>query len=989
MSNGTRKKKVDFKKLLITEEDSSSHQRKKSLKSSALSQNGLNKKEKSQKKAENKEKSSEKNVTRKIKSKNMKDKEKINMTEFIDKLKDFNEEINFLNKKRNSDMNIDRIINIQKNSINNKTNGALNNINNTNNTITENKNNLKNKKNDNINDININKNNNSDDKINNTNNNSALIIDFYKLYFNLFETNRLDNSKPYKFVDYLITGDNYLFNIKKDKNKLEEIKKGISIKQKNNNFLINDHLLNKTTYEYLKCDFSNSFIKKLSEKINIFLMNRYTNKKKKISNMDNNSLSLEKKDKFTYSNFLSDKLKENTNKSILSFTNDTEYFKSLIYVCNKYSKYTGKKETPEKILIESLEKNKKILEKFKHENSAKKIEGGYLKDLLKNKGIRNYMKKKLKNFGEDAVKNNKILNKLDINIFYKIFEIIIKNKSDDDVDKIYKILYDELYLSSSDSPDNFDKNDLKNYLIELRFLLDLEILNNIKDNKTSNNNYIIILKNIYKYIDKYITKNEQENYGNDNNSGKKAKSKYKNSLKLKKDSKDDLTENDSSNFEIKNSSIINNANTNDISNNIDIEQNDKQIDNEINKNSSKIIPFKIPYPKSNSSNNINSNNNSNNSQSTKLSLFEINIFTDSQKNEINTKNLYKNQNKGENSNTVEKTFFEAEKKENIKNKNKRRKKKENKNSSDNTSINDNNINENIFNNCITFNSINNSKNLNMKNIGKYLLNKLSSGQDIFKLVVEKPKMKKLKEKSKEKDKEIESSINSEFENKKDDKDKDNKEKEEIKLNETMKEKYIKDAETRENSSKSTTKNEKNEKIDLGINANISQNNSNFFDFNKIEKNLNLKQPITTSYIFSNYKNKKNKNKIKSNMLNNDINSDKNININLNATPNQRNIDTIKFNNNSPKEITRNDIIHSPNICVKISQKDINQKNTKFLFLTNKSGLNKINRNDNNQNINIKIDRQSLEIRGGNVILNFKRENNCEDILKINDSLGTC
>ena len=51
------------------------------------------------------------------------------MTEFIDKLKDFNEEINFLNKKRNSDMNIDRIINIQKNSINNKTHGALNNKN--------------------------------------------------------------------------------------------------------------------------------------------------------------------------------------------------------------------------------------------------------------------------------------------------------------------------------------------------------------------------------------------------------------------------------------------------------------------------------------------------------------------------------------------------------------------------------------------------------------------------------------------------------------------------------------------------------------------------------------------------------------------------------------------------------------------------------------------------------------------------------------------
>ena len=74
---------------------------------------------------------------------------------------------------------------------------------------------------------------------------------------------------------------------------------------------------------------------------------------------------LEKKDKFTYSNFLSDKLKDNSNKSCLSFTNDTDYFKSLIYVCNKYSKYIGKKEIAEKILIKSLEKNKKILDKSK------------------------------------------------------------------------------------------------------------------------------------------------------------------------------------------------------------------------------------------------------------------------------------------------------------------------------------------------------------------------------------------------------------------------------------------------------------------------------------------------------------------------------------------------------------------------------------------------------------------------------------------------
>ena len=60
MSNGTRKKKVDFKKLLITEEESKISFRKKSTKSSGTLQNISNKKEKSQKNSqkqrENKEK---------------------------------------------------------------------------------------------------------------------------------------------------------------------------------------------------------------------------------------------------------------------------------------------------------------------------------------------------------------------------------------------------------------------------------------------------------------------------------------------------------------------------------------------------------------------------------------------------------------------------------------------------------------------------------------------------------------------------------------------------------------------------------------------------------------------------------------------------------------------------------------------------------------------------------------------------------------------
>ena len=365
MSNGTRKKKVDFKKLLIIEEEPNSHFRKKSNKSSNKSQNDLNKKEKSQKSSqkpkENKEKMAEKSNTKKIKIKNLKGKDQLTINDFTDTLNDFKEEFIFLNKKRNSDINIEKIANIQKNIIN-KINGAINNDNKKSIKTTENiLNEINNKKSiEDKGDINQ-----TGTKNENKNLNSSLMIDFYKLLLHLFESNRLDNSKPYKFVDYLIASDNLLLNIKKDKAKFEEIKRGVGIKSKNNIFLINDHLVNKNIYEYLKCDFSHSFMKKLCEKININLMN------KKKSGGDKDTMSFEKKDKFTYSNFLADKLKEKTNRSIISFTNDTEYFKSLIYVCNKYSKYTGKKEMPEKILIESLEKIKKFWKNIKSKEKIK------------------------------------------------------------------------------------------------------------------------------------------------------------------------------------------------------------------------------------------------------------------------------------------------------------------------------------------------------------------------------------------------------------------------------------------------------------------------------------------------------------------------------------------------------------------------------------------------------------------------------------------
>ena len=162
--------------------------------------------------------------------------------------------------------------------------------------------------------------------------------------------------------------------------------------------------------------------------------------------------------------------------------------------------------------------------------------------------------------------------------------------------------------------------------------------------------------------------------------------------------------------------------------------NENKIDNN---NKSKIVPFKIPYPK----NNTNINNNSNNSLNpgNKTGLFEINTINENNIPENNS-NIGTMQTKEENK--IE-TFFETEKQENVKRRIKKRRKIENKNK---TNEEENNFNDSNNNNYITFDQKNSNalKEMGIENIGKYLLNKLSLGQDIFKLIIEKPKFKKCK-----------------------------------------------------------------------------------------------------------------------------------------------------------------------------------------------------------------------------------------------------
>ena len=1064
MSNGTRKKHIDYKKLLITDEDTPPA-RKKTSKSNYSNQNNSHKKDKNskngQKQRENQAKAPEKNQSKKQKTRNCKKKDQLSLLEFGSKLNEYQEEINFLKKKRNADINIEKINSFLKKS-QNKTNSALNN--NIDNSENKNKNNhIKNKKlgnfkdlNDNINNnkiinndtnIELNKNNNETEV---ENENSTLIIDFYKLYYHLFQSNRLDNSKPYKFVDYLISGDNLLFNLKKDKIRFEEIKKGISLKPKTNS-QINDQLLNKSIYEYLKCDFSNSVLKKIAEKINMFLMNRYINKKKE-KNSAENSMCLEKKDKFTYSNFLSDKLKDNSNKSCLSFTNDTDYFKSLIYVCNKYSKYIGKKEIPEKILIESLEKNKKILDNFKNSKEdreeAKKIEMGYLKDLLHNKSIRKYISKKLRSFNNEALENNAILKSLDMDIFYKIMTIIIKNKSDDDFDKLYKLFEENIILHDNRK---FDKNDLKNFIILLKFLLELSFTNETFNSINRNNindvnsiNYLSYIKEIYNYISKIQLNNEQIHSELENNNNliinQKAKGRSRIKIKKIKDIKNKqldtlniynnnlnntLNGNSINNITSNENITPNNYNSNYIESNESL--NNSSSDSKTKKktlNNSKIVPFKIPYTLN--------NNNSTAPNKTSNGIFEIN----------NKKELNKGMKVDEiNKNGVtEKTSFEiynGENNENIKEKeNNRGKKRKKRNAEENkesayNSKNDENKNENndndYLNNCITFN---NFIQIDKKkvNLGKYFLNKLSSGEDIFKLIVEKPKLKKSREKeisersnsnekiiekeNNDKENNIDNNINTNIENNLENKSTTKGRRKGRTKKEKKEESIIKEEKEEKNEEKIGSIKEDEQKINEIINDDKEKINNN--------KELIIKKENDTRET-SSKSNKKNENNF------NDMDLSEIISNIFHINDKERNIDIIHFNNcmiqkGKPiKEITRNDLIYSPNISVKISQKSINYPNdkamdlemkdnnnnkknnelifnisnynSKFVFSTNKNNSNyetkskiRKNKKDSFKNIDIQIDHQSVEIKGGSFVLNDKGENQKEDIIKMKDYL---
>lgn len=80
-------------------------------------------------------------------------------------------------------------------------------------------------------------------------------------------------------------------------------------------------------------------------------------------------------------------MNKNNYLSCLSLTNDLEYFKSFLFVYNKYLKESN---LIDKNLENSLETNKQLLKSFNEENKeiANEVDKAYLNNILKNKKIK-------------------------------------------------------------------------------------------------------------------------------------------------------------------------------------------------------------------------------------------------------------------------------------------------------------------------------------------------------------------------------------------------------------------------------------------------------------------------------------------------------------------------------------------------------------------------------------------------------------------------
>ena len=480
---------------------------------------------------------------------------------------------------------------------------------------------------------------------------------FYNLYHYLFIKSGLDCMKPSRFIDYLsnIKTVNEFNSSYKDNSKItfENIKRNIlNLDNKDPENILIKNIVN----EYYHCNFKKSIIEKIIKKINKYLINQSNNniefKNNELNIMnDTKSISINdtftydkslkiKKEKFSYSNLLVEKLNNNNYKSCLSLTNDSDYFKSIIYLSNKYLINKSKNSISDNTILKSLEDNKNLIKSFKEERieQSNQNDKKYLNDILTNKKLRRYIKNKLICIKQCF--NSQILKSLDKDNFNKIINLLINYKIED---KKNKEIFNDLQLS-----EKLDNNEISLFFILLYFI---SYISNTKYPNDLSKNDLNILNPIIKYFKQNDIFVKSKILPKKKLNIKKIKSKEKNNnkIRIKIENNKECSLDKSVSLEERKIEESNKENkiikifldSNDYNENRGILKNGINNNENINKNECINELISLKYPISNKE-----NNNENNKSNTKDNDSEFNLMERIKniqlKMKIKSKNNFKN-----------------------------------------------------------------------------------------------------------------------------------------------------------------------------------------------------------------------------------------------------------------------------------------------------------------------------------------------------------
>jgi hypothetical protein len=338
------------------------------------------------------------------------------------------------------------------------------------------------------------------------NNINSLNTDLSSLLLSLFLQTKFENSKPYKMIDYILNNDNNYLSSQIDKDNFEEIKR--TVYNKPNDSKESLHTVFKSLFQYFKADFTNSYLFKIFDCCNQIIQEIYrpSFSDTRSSNFYKEINYTEKKDKFTYQNYLSEKLRNNYNNDIMSELNDNEMWRSLIYLCNKNFKHSNKNAVKiEKDLSNLVKTNIEFLssEQFNLKNNQNFIRSKFFRNLrnkiVDNKYYKKFILRKLiKMLPIVPIKIKYSTNEEKIlmrRLITKLLDLFSKEK-EDDYDKILK----KIVKFESKNDDVVSNRDPRSFWIQFKFFFYLKTI-------TSNKNLYMTDEKFWMCVQEYITEN--------------------------------------------------------------------------------------------------------------------------------------------------------------------------------------------------------------------------------------------------------------------------------------------------------------------------------------------------------------------------------------------------------------------------------------------------------------------------------------------------